>query len=472
MLKTLGRAALETLGRAALVAAALVVAAPAFAQKSFVREDLASDAVRLEEKLRNEAGSTAAGRPAAQLRREAEALIARNNPRGALSLYTAAVALEPRNAANWAGYVKAVKGIEPKDYTERYELRERAAAAAYTAYQRATTRQGEAEALALLGDVYVMGETWRPALNAYAASLALNDDSTLRKTYDDLREKHGFRIVNYKVDSDSASPRACFNFSEPLPGKVDFTPFVAISGAANAAVTAEGEQLCVDGLKHGERYAFVLRQGLPSTVGESLLKSADYEVYVRDRSPQVRFTGRNYVLPRTGQEGIPVVTVNTDGAEVEVYRIGDRNLLPTVRSEDFLGQLRGSSAEKIRDENGRKIWSGTLDTKPELNRDVVTAFPVTEAVGRLEPGVYVMTARPKGAKPAEDDYDPRATQWFVVSDLGLTAFKGKDGVHALVRSLATAEPVANVEIRLVARNNDVLATKTTDAAGWTSMSFR
>ena len=55
----------------------------------------------------------------------------------------------------------------------------------------------------------------------------------------------------------------------------------------------------------------VLRQGLPSSVGESLLKSADYEIYVRDRAPQARFTGRNYVLPSTGQEGIPVVSVNT-----------------------------------------------------------------------------------------------------------------------------------------------------------------
>ena len=39
------------------------------------------------------------------------------------------------------------------------------------------------------------------------------------------------------------------------------------------------------------------RQGLPSSVGEALLKSPDYEIYVRDRSPQARFTGRNYVLP-------------------------------------------------------------------------------------------------------------------------------------------------------------------------------
>ena len=222
-------------------------------------------------------------------------------------------------------------------------------------------------------------------------------------------------------------------------------------------MTADKTQLCVDGLKHGERYAMVLRQGLPSSVGETLLKSADYEIYVRDRSPQVRFTGRNYVLPRTGQEGIPVVTVNTGQIEVEVSRIGDRNLLPTLRSDEFLGQLRRYSAESIQSEKGARIWKGTLETKSELNKDVVTAFPVLEAVGKLEPGVYVMTARPQNGALDEEDYGPRATQWFVVSDLGLTAFKGADGVHVFVRSLANAAPLDGIDIRLIARNNEVLA---------------
>ena len=53
----------------------------------------------------------------------------------------------------------------------------------------------------------------------------------------------------------------------------------------------------------------------------------------------------------------------------------------------------------------------------------------------------------------------------MVSDLGLTAFTGKGGVQVLVRSLATAEPRSDVEVRLVARNNEVLATKKSDSAG-------
>ncbi len=139
-------------------------------------------------------------------------------------------------------------------------------------------------------------------------------------------------------------------------------------------------------------------------------KSADYEIYVRDRSPQVRFTGRNYVLPRVGQEGIPVVSVNTTKVAVDVIRVGDRNL-----SAD--GPLRGfprrSSAAiahgSIVDENGVKMWIGhARRDATELNRDVITAFPVLEAVGKLEPGVYVMMARPANGRsrtrsPTSDD---------------------------------------------------------------------
>ena len=69
---------------------------------------------------------------------------------------------------------------------------------------------------------------------------------------------------------------------------------------------------------------------------------------------------------------------------------------------------------------------------------MVTAFPVTEAVGKLEPGVYVMIARPKGAAPAERGlHAPGRRSGSSSPTSGSPAFKGKDGVHVLVRSLAT-----------------------------------
>ena len=248
---------------------------------------------------------------------------------------------------------------------EKYTLRGRAVAAAYGSYQRASSPAEEGKALALLGKVLADLQRWRPALNAYRASLDRRDDADIRTTYENLRKEHGFRVVDYTVDSDAQEPRICFQFSDPLErGKVDFAPYLTISGIANPAITVEESQLCVEGVKHGERYAIALREGLPSSVNEPLLKSADYEIYVRDRSAQVRFSGKNYVLARIGQEGIPLLSINATKINVTINRIGDRSLLPTLRSDDFLNQISAYRAGQISDQDGVKVWTGSIDAKP------------------------------------------------------------------------------------------------------------
>ena len=131
---------------------------------------------------------------------------------------------------------------------------------------------------------------------------------------------------------------------------------------------------------------------------EALTRSADYNIYVRDRKPFVRFTNKAYVLPRTGQRGIPVVSVNTDSVNVRILRIGDRNLMSTVLGRDFQRNLDRYDLEKLSSERGVEVWKGDMKVESALNADVTTAFPVDQAVGELAPGVYVMVAEPTGPK--------------------------------------------------------------------------
>ena len=86
---------------------------------------------------------------------------------------------------------------------------------------------------------------------------------------------------------------------------------------------------------------------------------------------------------------------------VNVFRIGDRNLINTVIDGDFQGTLSRYELNELGDERGVKVWSGELATATTLNQDVTTAFPVDQALGDLQPGVYVMTAAPK--TPGSDD---------------------------------------------------------------------
>ena len=80
------RRTVRSLVLAILPAAMLLIGLPAVAsaqaQKSFVRDDLASDGVRLEETLRKEAGAQT--RPAAQLRKDAETALGKGDARRAI----------------------------------------------------------------------------------------------------------------------------------------------------------------------------------------------------------------------------------------------------------------------------------------------------------------------------------------------------------------------------------------------------
>jgi uncharacterized protein YfaS (alpha-2-macroglobulin family) len=449
--------------RAATLCATLafgLVAAQA-ADKAFKRDDLADSAIKLEAQIKSEAGLVA--KSGASLHTDADAAFRRSDFRSGLQILGQIAATAPDDSANWLRLARTIFQIRPANSTEQTFLWERASTAAYIAYQRAANAGDEADALAVLGRALSERALWRPALDSLRLSLDLREVADVRGQYEKMRDEHGFRLLDYTVDSDSASPRACFQFSEDLAKRTDFAPFLALAGNDKPAITSEGKQLCVDGLIHGERYNINLRAGLPSTVKETLPKSAEFNIYVRDRKPFVRFTGRAYVLPRTGQRGIPLVSVNTPSVSVNVFRIGDRNLINTVIDSDFQRALSSYELSSLGDERGVKVWTGELATATTLNQDVTTAFPVDQALGELQPGVYVMTAKAKG--PGSDDDGSLATQWFIVSDLGLTAFSGNDGIHVFVNSLATTDAVGKAEVRLVARNNEILATRKTDESG-------
>ena len=449
--------------RAATLCAALALglASAQAADKAFRRDDLGDSAIKLEAQIKSEAGPVA--KTTATLKTDADAAFKRSDFRSGLQILGQIAAVSPEDSGNWLRLARVIFQIVPKDSSEQTFLLERASTAAYIAYQRAGNAGEEADALAVLGRSMSERRLWRPALDALRLSLDMREVADVRGQYEKLRDEHGFRLLDYTVDSDSASPRACFQFSEELAKRTDFAPYLALAGNDKPALTSEGKQLCVDGLTHGERYNINLRAGLPSSVKEGLPKSAEFNIYVRDRKPFVRFTGRAYVLPRTGQRGIPVVSVNTPAVKVDVFRIGDRNLINTVIDSDFQRALSRYELSSLGDERGVKVWSGELATATTLNQDVTTAFPVDQALGDLQPGVYVMTAAPK--TPGSDDNSSLATQWFIVSDLGVTAFSGNDGIHVFVNSLATTDAVAKAEVRLVARNNEILATRKTDDTG-------
>ncbi|HUC46869.1 MAG TPA: MG2 domain-containing protein, partial [Hyphomicrobiaceae bacterium] len=433
-------------------------------EKRFVHAGLAGDAKRYETYLKAQWQPKGS---ASELRTEGDKVLAAgNNPRGAARAYAQAVVFDGNDVVSWIGLARALLAIKPDQGSERYDLPVNASGAALIAYERAQATADKTAALWVLHEALKRRSYWRPAIDALSTSLTLVEDGQVREAYDTLVAEHGFRILEYKVEADSAQPRLCIQFSERLAaGQVDWAQYFTVDGKDPQSVSAEARQICLDGLAHGRRYEVQVRDGLPSAIGERLTKTAELAVYVKDRTPSVRASARGYVLPNRGQQGIPLVTVNTDTISVEVYRIGDRSLAQTLQSGDFARQISSYDVNALKERTGARLYAGELTVANRLNEDVTTAFPVAEAVPKLQPGVYVLTAS-ASIKREDEGYRNVATQWFIVSDLGLTAINGDDGMHAFVRSLAAATPVVNANVRLIARNNEILAAAKTDSRGY------
>jgi alpha-2-macroglobulin len=400
----------------------------------------------------------------ASLTSRADAAMAAGEARGAADAARQALAITPDDPALWLTLARATVATKPADDAETASLQEQGTSAAFNAYQLSRTAHVRAAALDALAKALEKRSLFRPALEAYKASLALVASPAVQAAYADLKARKGFRVVDHSVDADTLSPRVCVQFSEALvKSGVDYGPFVTVDDQAAKAIEAKDKQICVEGLDHGARYRVALRAGLPSAVGEVLESPVLLNVYVRDRAPSAHFTGDNFVLPSTARRGIPVVTVNTDQVKVALYRVGDRALAQLLSGSQFLSQLDAYSLSTVENDLGAPVWKGTLDVASDLNKDVVTSFPVDEALPERKPGVYVLTAVPASAR--DDDGSTRATQWFVVSDIGLSTYAGDDGLNVFARSLASARPMAGVDVKLVARNNEVLGTAKTDADG-------
>ena len=191
------------------------------------------------------------------------------------------------------------------------------------------------------------------------------------------------------------SPRVCFNFSEPLARK---NRFRALYRGRRRLQFGDLERGAAD-LRRGPQARRALRDRACARAclrrsARTLLKSADYEIYVRDRSPQAHFAGQGVCAAAPGTDSARrSSTVNT--AKVSNRGLSRRRPQSARDSQrdDFLKPIDSSRAEEIESQDGAKVWSGAMDVASALNQDVVTDFPLSlTPSASLKPGVYVVTA--------------------------------------------------------------------------------
>ena len=385
------------------------------------------------------------------------------NLRDAMFWAGAAVA-QGDGADLWADFARLAAAraaqLDPGSQDAR-DLSETALGAAINAYLRVDAAGLRAEALLTQATALERLDRGRAALSALRLAQEVQPRPDIAARLEDAIGKYGFRITGTTVDSDLAAPRLCAEFSEPLRrAGADFAPFVRVPDPT-LAVEATENRLCITGVSHGTSYTLTFRAGLPADSGEALARDVPVTLYVRDRAPAVRFPGRAYVLPRAADAGIPVETVNLARIELSLRRVDDRSVLRAIQDGLFGAPLDRWEMDRFNADLSEAVWSGTGEVENRLNADMTTRLPVGDVLGDLAPGLYALSA----SVPGDTGDAAPATQWFVLSDIGLTMLQGSDGLTVVARRLHDAAALPGTELSLLARSNRVLATAQADDQG-------
>ena len=283
-----------------------------------------------------------------------------------------------------------------------------------------------------------------------------------------------FAFRRLDIDVSKAQPEACLVFTRPLDasGKTRYEDYLTLDPVVRIATRVVDARLCLSGLAFDKTYNVTLKTGLPAASGEKLASEETVPVELRDKPSLVRFSG-GIILPRDNLAGVPVTTVNIDRLTVKIIRVGDRLLSQIETGMVDQTTLYSWDSRQLENNQGALVWQGSMAVDNVKNDSVVTLIPIRDLLKNRKPGAYVLIAQDAAKKPVdENDYsgEQLAMQWVVDSDIALTSFTSANvasgaGLSVFARSYNRATPISGVRMTLIARNNNQLASVTTDGNG-------
>lgn len=278
-------------------------------------------------------------------------------------------------------------------------------------------------------------------------------------SFDDLRLYPGV-----EVQAERRAPLACLRFDAPLAldQAAAIESYLESAGGERLAARVNGDTLCVEGLAHGASHSLTVKQGL---AGEGAVLRADVTVdfEVPDRPRRIVFPSRGLILPRVDVAGLPIETVNVERVRALLLRVDDKQVTEGLRLGLVERQISYSDVGRLASRLGQNIWTGDIEIDGKRNQAVRTLIPIAEVAPDLRPGVYLAVAEDPESRL--DEGWRTSSQWFVVSDIGLTAFVGADGLTVAARSLSTAAAAPGARVALAAADGDILAEAVADADG-------
>lgn len=300
------------------------------------------------------------------------------------------------------------------------------------------------------------------------------------------------------------------NFSDPIAATRDLAGLIHLEGyPGRLRYVTDGNFVRVypSGRLRGT-HKLLIEAGVRNTSGQALSKRSEWGLVFEDLKPGVRLVGRGAIIPQASNGGVifPFEAVGLSALDVEVFKIFNSNILQFLQVNEIEGDnelervgkivyQKKIKLDELNPEASSKNWQRyALDLKDMIKQDPGAIYQVRFAFRRSyttcggsdgEPaapgtvdedgnllsvmggwrGIYWQDSDENEWWGEGDDYNwdnrenPCSKEYYnrehfskrnvFVSDLGLTAKRGRDGsLFMAVTDLHSAQPVSGVELEL------------------------
>ncbi len=252
------------------------------------------------------------------------------------------------------------------------------------------------------------------------------------------------------------APALALVFSGPLAPKANWQSWLSVSEGGKQVqgewiLADDGRTLYFPNVQPDKSYEVSLKAGLGPSPQRWTLKTRPLEA-------GASFTASGMVLPLRDELRLPISAVNVDEVNIDFFRV-DAEYLPRFLAEYRPGAGMGNWELEQITKRAKRVFSGRYALELDANRRETRLINVKEPQ-LAEAGVYFAVMSPLG------NYDWRKeTTYFAVSDMGLSARRYRDELEVFVSSLASADPLKDVQLSLLDQKGNRLQVQTTDPQG-------
>ncbi|WP_270817036.1 alpha-2-macroglobulin family protein [Aeromonas sp. Y318-3] len=252
------------------------------------------------------------------------------------------------------------------------------------------------------------------------------------------------------------APALALVFSGQLAPKANWQSWLSVNEGGKQVqgewiLADDGRTLYFPNVQPDKSYEVSLKAGLGPSPQSWTLKTRPLEA-------GASFTASGMVLPLRDELRLPISAVNVDEVNIDFFRV-DAEYLPRFLAEYRPGAGMGNWELEQITQRAKRVFSGRYALELDANRRETRLINVKEPQ-LAEAGVYFAVMSPLG-----NYYWRKETTYFAVSDMGLSARRYRDQLEVFVSSLASADPLKDVQLSLLDEKGNRLQVQTTDPQG-------